>query len=382
VSLLVQSGCHERQHRRQKLPPNGPAADPSRAYVHDVVNEIDSQVARTAAAVLRACRATTGERIALLVDDATAPVLVEAFAEGVRALGVTADPVVLSIRPRHPAFADLPSHAVDALLLADLVLDLTTVPWLYSDSFTRFAQECRSSGSRLALIWGTPESIPTIASCPPSVTLAERAQRGLDALNRARTLRIRANNGTEFVVDLGDPVDYARGFIGEPPVEGGMIGAPLCASVTAPFVPRTAQGTLAFIGAGRFQGPENRPIRSDRPVHLTVDVGRVVEVQGTHDAAIALADWFASAPHDDVFTIMDCNIGFDPRADLTSADNTVVHSFAGGIMVGFGNPYTYRPEGSHRPGYHLDLMFPGVDVDLDETPFIRAGDFVPDTGIG
>ena len=161
-----------------------------------------------------------------------------------------------------------------------------------------------------------------------------------------------------------------------------MIGAPLCASVTAPFVPGTAHGTLAFVGAGRFQGPENFPIRSEWPVTFTVEAGRVVEVQGNHAAGIALADWFASAHHDDVFVIMDCNIGFDPRADLAWADNTVVHSFAGGIMIGFGNPYQYRPEGSHRPGYHLDLMFPGVDVDLDETPFIRAGAFVPDAGIG
>ena len=67
---------------------------------------------------------------------------------------------------------------------------------------------------------------------------------------------------------------------------------------------------------------------------------------------------------------------------LAWADNTVVHSFAGGIMIGFGNPYQYRPEGSHRPGYHLDLMFPGVDVDLDETTFIRAGSFVVEAGIG
>jgi hypothetical protein len=161
-----------------------------------------------------------------------------------------------------------------------------------------------------------------------------------------------------------------------------MIGAPLCASVTAPFVPGSAQGILEFAGAGRFQGPENLPIRSDQPVHLSVDGGRVVEVQGTHAAAVALADWFASANHDDVFVIMDCNVGFDPRADLAWADNTVVHSYAGGVMIGIGNPYEYRPAGSRRPGHHLDLMFPGVDVDLDGIPFICAGTFVADSGMG
>jgi len=194
-------------------------------------------------------------------------------------------------------------------------------------------------------------------------------------------MRIHASNGTDFVAQLGDSLEYPRAFIGEPPVEPGMIGAPLCASVTAPFVPGSARGTLAFVGVGRFQGPENLPIRADQPAHLTVDAGRVIEVQGTHAAAIALADWFASANHEDVFVIMDCNVGFDPRAELVWADNTVIHSYNGGTMIGIGNPYEYRPEGSRRPGYHLDLMFPRVDVDLDEAPFIRAGVFVPETGI-
>jgi hypothetical protein len=201
-------------------------------------------------------------------------------------------------------------------------------------------------------------------------------------LNDARTVRVRSTTGTEFQAELGDPLAYPRSFIGEPPTSRGMIGAPLCASVTAPFVPGTAHGALAFIGVGRFQGPENSPIRSKRPVTLTMEAGRVVDVQGDHAAGIALADWFIEAHHDDAFVVMDCNIGFDPRADLAWADNTVVHSFASGIMIGFGNPYQYRPEGSLRPGYHLDLMFPSVDVALDATPFIRAGAFVPDAGLG
>jgi len=332
--------------------------------------------------VLRVCNLGEGENVLILADTVTAPVLTHAFTDALTALNPSSDVVQLILSPRRPAFADLPSHALDALLAADLVLDLTTVPWLYSDSFTHYAQKCLASKSRLALIWGMPDSLQTIASCPPSVTLADRARRALHVLNSARMMRIRATNGTDFVVQLGDPLEHRRGFIGEPPVEAGMIGAPLCASVTAPFAPGSAQGTLAFVGVGRFQGPENLPIRSEQPVHLSVDAGRVVEVQGTDAAAVSLADWFASANHDDVFVIMDCNVGFDPRSELASADNTVVHSYADGIMIGIGNPYEYRPDGSYRPGYHLDLMFPGVDVDLDDMPFIRAGAFASEAGIG
>jgi hypothetical protein len=343
--------------------------------------ELAGALVRTAREVLRVCGVTTGERILVLSDEATAPELSDAFNAALQSLGPAADPVVLTSRPRQPAFADLPGHAVDALLAADFVLDLTTSPWLYSDSFTRFVRECDAAGTRLAMVWGTPESLRTNAACPPSARLAEQSRRGLEALKRARNLHARSIFGTDFTVELGDPGDYPRGFIGEPPVRDGMIGAPLCASVTAPVVPGTARGRLAFRGAGRFQGPENLALRADQPVQLTIESGRVAQVEAEHPAAIALADWFARAGKDDGSIVMDCNVGFDPRAELDWADNTVVHSFAGGLMIGFGNPYEYRPEGSHRPGFHLDLMFRDLDVDLDDIPFIRHGRFTPESGV-
>jgi hypothetical protein len=335
----------------------------------------------TACEVLGVCAARADEAIVVLVDEETAVLLVEAILGGITALGAEADPIVLSMRPRRPAFADLPAGAVEALLAADLIIDLTTEPWLYSDSLTRYADQARNAGSRLALVWGTAESLATIAACPPSPLLTARARRGLGALQDARSIHLRSARGTDFSAALGDPAEYPRGFIGEPPVAAGMIGAPLCASVTAPFVPGTARGTLVFACAGRFQGPRNLPLRTRQPVTITVADGRVTGVAGEGGAAVALSDWFASATHDDVHIVMDCNVGFDPRAELVWADNTVVHSFAGGVMVGMGRPYEYRSQGSHRPGYHLDLMFPELDVDLDGRPFIRAGQFVSESGI-
>ncbi|MFN8589931.1 MAG: hypothetical protein U0031_00630 [Thermomicrobiales bacterium] len=334
--------------------------------------EIAEALLHTAREVLRVCAARRDERVLILNDEATAPEITAAF----RAALDGTDAAILTMAPRQPAFADLPPHALDAVLAADLVLDLTTVPWLYSDSWTHFTRQCGSRGTRLALIWGMPGSMRTLAACPPSPRLTAQARRVLAAMNRARAMRIRSGHGTDFTVALGDPETYRRGFIGEPPATPGSIGAPLCASVTAPFVPWTARGTLAFVGAGRFQGPQNLPLRTRDPVRISVAEGRVTAIAGENAAAVTLADWFAQAVTDDVYRIMDCNIGCDPRAELDWADNSVVHSFSGGVMIGIASPYEYRPEGSHRPGFHLDLMFPGTDVDLDGEPFIRSGTFV------
>ena len=337
------------------------------------------ELAHSAAEVLRVCAARAAERIVILADETTAASILTAFASAVTALGA-ADPVTLMTRPRQPAFADLPSPALAALLAADLALDLTTTPWLYSDSFTRFTQECGASGTRLALIWGTAESARTIAACPPSPLLTARCRRVLAALEEARAISVRSPHGMDFAAELGAPGAYPRAFIGEPPARPGTIGAPLCASVTAAFVPGTARGTIGFHGAGRFQGPRNVALRAAAPVPIRVEAGRVVAVGGDDAAAVALRDWFAQAGPDGE-AIMDCNIGCDPRADLRWADNSVVHSYAGGVMIGIGNPYQYRREGSYRPGYHLDLMSPGVAVDLDERPFLRGGHFVPESGV-
>jgi hypothetical protein len=246
------------------------------ALLTDDRGALAASLTHTAREALRVCAVSAEERIVILGDDATAGELLAVFAEALADLGHVSDPLLLTLHPRQPAFADLPPHAVDALLAADFALDLTTSSWLYSDSFTRFARECEAAGTRLALVWGSPESLRTVAACPPSARLAERCSRGLEALNRARTLHVHSDFGTDFRAELGDPDEYRRAFIGEPPTRSGMIGAPLYASVTAPFVRGTARGTLAFVGAGRFQGPENLPLRSDTPVRLAIDEGRLV----------------------------------------------------------------------------------------------------------
>ena len=92
------------------------------------VDELRSGVVSTAREVLRVCAARAEEAIVVLVDEETAPQLIDAFTSGTRALGSAADPIVLSMRPRQPTFSDLPLAVVDALLAADLDIDLTTEP--------------------------------------------------------------------------------------------------------------------------------------------------------------------------------------------------------------------------------------------------------------
>src|SRR3982751_6401318 len=85
-----------------------------------------SSLGRTASEILRVCDLSDDEKILILADTATAPVLTHAFTDALMGFSPSCDVVQLIVSPRRPAFADLPSHALDALLAADLVLDLTT----------------------------------------------------------------------------------------------------------------------------------------------------------------------------------------------------------------------------------------------------------------
>jgi hypothetical protein len=127
---------------------------------------------RLARAVLQTCGALPEERVTLLADDGTDRALVRAFAHAVAELGREAEAAVVLLRQRQPAFADLPPHVLAFLLASHLVVDLTTVPWLYSDSLTEYVAACKNAGSRLALIWGNPEALPTLLACLPSRALA------------------------------------------------------------------------------------------------------------------------------------------------------------------------------------------------------------------
>ena len=73
--------------------------------------EFIAKLRRTASDVLRVCAVRPDERVAILADDATAVELLDAFRAVLPEYGI-ADPVVLTLHPRRPAFADLPDLAL------------------------------------------------------------------------------------------------------------------------------------------------------------------------------------------------------------------------------------------------------------------------------
>lgn len=319
--------------------------------------------------VLGCCALLPDEALFIVTDDGTMPELAEAFAGA--GSGTGRQVTILPAGKRSAAFEELPSALLDQLLAPGLVVDLTSLPWLYSDSLTRYATECAAAGSRLAMIWGDENVRSTLLSSPRDDHFMEMAIALTPTVAAASHLRLRSTIGTDFTVELL----HRASMIGTPPVRSGDISAPLYASITAPFSPGSANGRLVFGGAGRLQGPNPTPFYTSQPVTITVVDGYVRKIDGDGDVAELLRSWRASAPSPEVDRVMDCNIGLDPRGSLAEADNMVVHCYQGGIMLGLGSPYEYRAEGSSKPRFHLDLLFTDCDVDLDGIELIRGGAF-------
>lgn len=331
------------------------------------MNGDDHRFPLLASALVARCAVRPGERVFLLTDHGSPPELTAAVAEAVRAAG--ACPALRHLEGRERVFADLPGALLDELLSPGLIVDLTSLSWLYSDSLTRYARACAAAGSRLALVLCDRNGLATLLACPPDEALFARARAAETTMQAARTFAIRSALGTDFTAELTGTAS----FIGTPPTDAEMISAPLYASVTAPFAPGSAHGTLVFIGSGRVQGPEVVPFSGAERTVIEVRDGYVQSIAGEHEVAHVLRRWRAAAPSAEVDRVMDCNLGFDPRGYLAAADNQVIHCAAGGIMIGIGSPYEYRPEGSLRPNHHLDLLFTGCDVLLDGLPIIEQG---------
>lgn len=327
----------------------------------------DPVLAAAAAGLVVRCAVRPGETVTLLADDGTLSVLEEAVADAIERAG--GSPRTEHVAGRSHAFQELPDGVLGRLLTPGLTIDLTSLPWLYSDAFSRYARECRAAGSRLALVWGDAATAAALRRCPPDAALFARAEAAAPLLRAARELTIRSDDGTDFRAMLADNAS----FIGAPPIAAGDVSAPLYASVTAPFVPGSAEGVLVFAGSGRVQGPIPAPFVADEPVRIAVEEGCVKRITGEASAARLLRSWRSAAPSPEVDRLMDCNVGFDPRGDLAAADNMTVHCYAGGIMIGIGSPYEERPGGSLRPGYHLDVLFTGCDVALDGVRLVAGG---------
>lgn len=307
------------------------------------------------------------ESVVMLASTNTYEPILQAFVGAVMEAG--ADPMVLIVKDRGPIGAEVPQLVVDACSRADVMIDLQHLNWGYSESRNAVIRAVTARGGRYREFAGLEEDLEHFCELLPDPVVQARTERMARLVNRTKVFRIRSEDGTDLEVRRGDPearpVFSPQGQGAFSPPEDGV------------------NGTIAYKGGIRVQGPTLIKQMVYQPVHLEVEAGKLVRIGRETEAGIFLDDWLRSMRHPGAYQFAHINFGVDHRVKLHRLDNLSVHFNYGGVLIAFGTNYTARflPGQGVKLRSHVDMQWVGQSVWADDTQILDRGEFTSGSGI-
>lgn len=328
-------------------------------------------LAQAALARYRAKRVTERDHVVILASTANYGPLVEAYYRGAVLAG--ADPLLIVFRDR-PRFSGLPPAVVRAAADADVLADLNLSAWVYTDSHAQVVRALRERGARWVWTAGFEEGIENFLRTPPGDPLvAARFRKVKQLIDGATRIHITSQLGTSLTIARGNPEER----VSHPPADwpdAGVVG----------FAPpeEEVNGSIAFVGALRIQGPRLYKRHITTPIRMTVTRGRLTDIQATHPDARFLRDWFASFDDPLAYQFAHTNLGFDHRVILEPLDNYAVHVYFGGVLLAFGMNYSpFFGAAAVRARNHVDMLLIGASYEIDGRLILEGGRFTEESGL-
>jgi len=316
---------------------------------------------RTVGRVLDTCLGVRpGERIVVLVDPETDPVVRDAIVAGIDAR--RAAPIVFEL-PRYPVPGTEPPAALaEALLAADAGIELTST-FLGSSTARR---EATNAGRRYlsmpAVIadtfrLGGPLDVDFDALVATTQALAR-------AWDEASEYRIVTPGGT----DLRGSVQGRKGraLTGVARNPGDYMAPPDVESGTAP-VEGSSSGVVVIDGDFLFMG--SGPVRE--PVALHIADGLLVSADGGE--AQRLEQMIERCADPRMTNLAEVSVGLNPQGAICGVPMET-ESTKGSAHIAFGNSISYG--GTVAAVAHLDCVMREATVYLDGVPRIVAGELV------
>lgn len=276
---------------------------------------------------------------------------------------------VLMLIPHLEPYSDLPPFAEDALCVADFVVDLQHLNWGYTRSNARVLSTLNAAGAFYTQCGGLEEDVATIIANRPSEAKRARARAAQALIDRAARVRVTARTGTDLSFERGDP---AR----SPSYTSNRFG-----NVAFAPVPGSARGTLALVGAVRVQAPVLEKFHVRLPLRMTIEQGRIVEIDRTTAEGAHLDDWFRSFGREDAYQVSHLNLGLIPLS-VANIDNDAIRFAYGGVLLGFGvgGDIHFGTVASDLPN-HIDLHHARISYFADDLAILRDGEFAPESGL-
>lgn len=315
---------------------------------------------QTAAKYLTFSKVKSGDKLVVYAFASKDRDLVDAFYAAAVQLGTDAMLSIVTTRK----FLQEPSRmAVELMKQADIVIDLPTVPWMY----TKGLEEILDSGVRVLNVLASSESV---AKLPPTDEIIQRSKRGAALFDKASSVRVVSKAGTNITMGCeGRPGLGQDGVAREP---GEWDNATTAIIAVAPIEDQADGRLVLQRGDTIYMHPYK--LISEGPVRITVRKGKIVTIEGGSEA-MRMQQWLSSFNDPNSYVIGHTGFGGDPRAEVASMEITEWESLAGGVNVAFGSNMFRLLKGQNPAKSHMDIVLMNATMYLDDELVIEDGKF-------
>lgn len=254
--------------------------------------------------------------------------------------------------------------AVEALKQADLVVDLIFL--LFSEE----QMEIQASGTRILTCL---EPVENLARLFPTKDLRRRIEASAELLGTARELRFTSQHGTDVSYRIGDyPVIGEYGYTD---IAGRWDHWPSGLLFTG-GADDGVDGRVV-IAPGDIMFPFKQYVQ--RPIQLTVEAGRIVEISGDFEADL-LRDYIEGFADEQAYGISHIGWGLNEKARWSglATDNRSMgmesRAFLGNVLFSTGP--NGELGGSNDTLCHVDVPMRNCSLYLDGTPIVVEGKVV------
>ena len=338
---------------------------------------MNSQMVDLFSQELALCKVGPGQTLAVLTEDGNRADYAAAFLAAARALGATAFQLNLSrqdgIRRQELAVGTTAlagnQPAIEALKSVDIVIDLMFL------LFSKEQIEITDSGTRMLLV---VEPFEVLRDLLPDAGLRRRVEAGQLRLASAKNMHITSKAGTDVTYRLGDyPVLTEYGYTDEPGRwdhwPSGFV-----------FTQGADDGVdgVVVLDRGDIVFPTKRYIQE--PVRLTVEAGKVTEIEGRGFDAALLRDYISHYDDPRAYAISHIGWGLNEKALwsrlATCEDPKAEFGMHGRAFLGnvlFSTGPNVELGGTNDTECHLDIPLRGANLFLDGEVIVENGRLVP-----
>jgi 2,5-dihydroxypyridine 5,6-dioxygenase len=309
------------------------------------------------------CQVKPEEQVVVFRDSGTSQALTDAFHSAALATG--AEVTVVSMTTRPGALQNPPEPAINALCAADVVFDLASHAWLYTEATNRILV----AGTRmLQLLVGED----TVVARPPTSDIAMREEVSRRMLEGSNEFRITTELGTDITLTRGDrPVHTQGGFV-DHAGDWDSYGVFLAA-----FAPPETEADGVLVIDGTLFLPTEYKLVTEAPIRTVVERGRLVDVDTSTAQGRLLKEWLAGWNDPNSYVIAHTGFGLDERAKFEAPDS---ESYLAGVNIAFGANNIPQLRGATKCRSHVDIVLRGATVELDGKKVIDGGQFVEGYG--